>query len=128
MRTTPINIFNILKNSYLAAAKVTASTPAKPVKYVNVDGRDYQGTWKGKFSDGQGFSVTISNITGYRAEVRLQLGHSVTNAFVLIGDSSFRIGDSKFILGKDGTATLATAVTNPIGGTISVKHATATRI
>ena len=123
-----MNIFNILRDGYLNAASVATSTPAKPVKYVNVDGRDYQGTWKGKFSDGQGFSVTISNITGYRAEVRLQLGHSVTNAFVLIGDSSFRIGDSKFILGQDGTATLATAVTNPIGGTISVKHATATRI
>src|SRR5690348_234673 len=100
-RPPMMNIFNILRDGYLNAASVATSTPAKPVKYVNVDGRDYQGTWKGKFSDGQGFSVTISNITGYRAEVRLQLGHSVTNAFVLIGDSSFRIGDSKFILGKD---------------------------
>jgi hypothetical protein len=128
MTAAPINIFNILKNSYLDAAKVASSAPAKPVNYVNVDGRDYQGTWKGKFSDGESFSVTISNITGYRAQVRLQLGHSITSAFVLIGDSSFRVGDSKFILGKDGTATLATAVTNPIGGSVSVKHATATRI
>jgi hypothetical protein len=128
MRAAPLNIFNILRDGYLNAAKVANSAPAKPVKYVNVDGRDYEGTWKGKFSDGQGFSVTISNVTGYRAQVRLQLGHSITNAFVLIGDSSFRVGDSKFILGKDGKATLATAVTNPIGGSISVKHATATRI
>jgi hypothetical protein len=128
MTAAPINIFNILKNSYLDAASIATSTPAKPVKYVNVDGRDYQGTWKGKFSDGQSFSVTISNITGYRAQVRMQLGHSITNAFVLIGDSSFRVGDSKFILGSDGSATVATAVTNPVSGTVSVKHATATRI
>jgi hypothetical protein len=128
MRAGPINIFNILKNSYLDAAKVATTAPTKPVKYVPVDGRDYEGTWKGKFSDGQGFSLTISNVTGYRAEVRLQLGHSLTRGYVLIGDSSFRIGDSKFILGSDGTATLATAITNPISGAISVKHTTATRI
>jgi len=123
-----IDIMSILKDSYLSAASAATSVPAKPVKYVNIDGRNYQGTWQGKFSDGQNFSVTISNITGYRAQVRLQLGHSITNAFVLIGDSSFRIGDSKFILAADGTATLATAVTNPIGGNVSVKQGTATRI
>jgi hypothetical protein len=123
-----MDIMSILRTGYLNAASARTSAPAKPVHYTNVDGRDYQGTWKGKFSDGQSFGVTISNITGYRAQVRLQLGNSITNAYVLIGDSSFRVGDSKFMLGKDGTATLITAVTNPLTGSVSTKHATATRI
>jgi len=123
-----IDIMSILRTGYLNAASAASTKPATPVHYTNVDGRDYQGTWKGKFSDGQSFGVTISNITGYRAQVRLQLGNSITNAFVLIGDSSFRVGDSKFMLGKNGTATLVTAVANPLTGSVSTKHATATRI
>jgi hypothetical protein len=122
------DIMTILRNGYLNAASVATSTPTTPVKYVNVDGQDYQGTWKGQYSDGQSFSLTISNITGYRAQARLQLGHTVTNAYVLIGNSSFRVGDSKFVLGSDGSATLATAVTNPISDAVTVKQATATRI
>ena len=123
-----IDIMSILRTGYLNAASAASTKPTKPVHYANVDGRDYQGTWKGKFSDGQSFGVTISNITGYRAQVRLQLGNSITNAFVLIGDSSFRVGDSKFMLGKNGTETLVTAVANPLTGSVSTKHATATRI
>jgi phosphoribosylformylglycinamidine (FGAM) synthase-like amidotransferase family enzyme len=120
------DIMSILRDSYTNAA-ADSTPPVKP-NYVNVQSSDYQGTWTGKYSDGQQFSLAISNVTGYRATARLQLGSIVTNANVSISDASFHIADSKFILNSDGSATLATAVTEPVGGTISVKTAAAARI
>jgi hypothetical protein len=120
------DIMSILRDSYTNAA-ADSVPPVKP-NYVNVDKNDYQGTWTGQYKDGQKFSLAISNVVGYRASARLQLGSVVTNADVSISSASFHIGDSKFILNSDGSATLATAVTEPVGGTISVKSAAAARI
>jgi hypothetical protein len=120
------NIMTILQNSY-ANASANSTPPAKP-NYVNVNGRDYQGTWTGNYSDGQHFSLAIDNVTGYHATVRFQLGSVVTRANVLISNASFHVADSKFILGTNGNATLATAVSNTYSGAVTVKTAAATRL
>jgi len=46
---------------------------------------------------------------------------------VLIGNSSFRIGDSKFVLTGSGKATVANAVTDPVTGNTSLVQGNATQ-
>jgi hypothetical protein len=45
---------------------------------------------------------------------------------VLIGNSSFRIGDSKFVLAGTGKALVANAVTDPVTGNTSLVQGNAT--
>ena len=52
----------------------------------------------GKYGNGQSFDVSISNVDGFRAKVKYQSGSTVKYQDVLIKDSSFRIGDSKFMV------------------------------
>jgi hypothetical protein len=44
---------------------------------------------------------------------------------VLIGNSSFRIGNTKFVLSGNGTATVGNAVTDPVTGDTSLVQGTA---
>jgi hypothetical protein len=46
---------------------------------------------------------------------------------ILIGNSSFRIGDTKFVLTGSGKATVANAVTDPVTGNTSLVKGTATQ-
>jgi hypothetical protein len=46
---------------------------------------------------------------------------------VLIGNSSFRIGNTKFMLTGTGQANIANAVTDPVTGDTSLVQATATQ-
>jgi hypothetical protein len=107
------DIFTILSNSYK-----TAPTPSSSnVKYVAVDPTLYNGTWKGAYSTGENFSFTISDVQGFRAKVKYQSGTGpIQYQDVLIKDSSFRVGDSKFLLKKVGHAQIKTVVTNPATG------------
>ena len=107
------DLFSILSNSYK-----TAPTPSSSkTKYVPVDPTLYTGTWSGSYSNKQTFTFFISDVQGFRAKVKYQVGNS-TPAFqdVLIKDNSFRIGDSKFLLKKVGHAQIKTVVTNPATG------------
>jgi hypothetical protein len=115
------DIMQILSSNYLT---VGGNVSPSSSKYVAVDADSYQGTWSGKYGNGQTFNVSISNVNGFRAKVKYQ--------DVLIKDSAFRIGDSKFILtGKDsdgkGTAQIATVATNPVTGVSTLEKAVATR-
>ena len=72
------------------------------------------------------------HVDGFRAKVKYQSGSTVKYQDVLIRDSSFRIGDSKFILtGKDAdgndTAQIATVATSPVTGVSTLEKAVATR-
>jgi hypothetical protein len=117
------DIFNIIATNYTTVGgMVPSKTP-----YVAVNAADYQGTWKGKYSTGEDFSFTVSNVNGFRAKVRYQSGSTVKYQDVLIKDASFRIGDSKFMLAKLGTATIKTVVTNPYDGSAQLNTAYATR-
>src|SRR4030088_3002901 len=116
------DIYSILSNSYK-----TAPTPSSSqVKYVPVDPKLYEGTWKGTYSTGEKFSFTISNVEGFRAKVKYQSGNGpIKYQDVLIKDNSFRLGDSKFLLKKVGHATIKTVVTNPATGRSALNTASA---
>lgn len=104
-------ILGILANNYLA---VGSSNTYSKSKYVAVDPTSYKGTWTGKYPSGKAFSVVISNVSGFRAQVKYQSGGTVKYQQVLIKDSSFRVGDSKFTLTSDGKAMLKTVITDPV--------------
>jgi hypothetical protein len=117
------DILSIIATNYTTVGgMVPSKTP-----YVAVNAADYQGTWQGKYSTGEDFSFTVSNVNGFRAKVRYQSGSTVKYQDVLIRDASFRIGDSKFMLAKLGKATIKTVVTNPYDGSTRLNTAYATR-
>lgn len=110
------DIMSILSSSYAAAAL----SPPSSTPYTNVDPASYQGSWQGTYSNNQKFEFTISQISGFRAQVKYQSGSTVQYQSVLIKDGSFRIGDSKFTLGAAGAAAIRTVVTDPATGNVSL--------
>src|ERR1700732_2103774 len=119
------DILSILSNSYR-----TAPTPSSsPGKYVPVDPPLYTGTWNGTYSTGEKFSFFISDVQGFRAKVKFQIGAGpIQFQDVLIKNKSFRIGDTKFLLVKPGEAQIGTAVTDPRTGGTVLNKATANRV
>jgi hypothetical protein len=113
--------------SVLQSAYSSAPTASPPVKYTPVDAKSYQGSWSGIYSNNQKFELTISEVNGFRAQVKYQSGGTVQYQQVLIGNSSFRIGDTKFVLTGSGTATVANAVTDPVSGQTSLVKGNATQ-
>jgi len=115
------DIMSILQNSYATASLTTPSnTP-----YTNVDPASYQGTWNGTYSNNQKFRFSISQVNGFRAQVKYQSGSTVQYQSVLIKDSSFRIGDTKFTLTAAGSAQIRNVVTDPATGNTSLVTGTA---
>lgn len=116
------DIMSILGNSYASAALTTPSnTP-----YTNVDPTLYQGSWSGTYSNNRKFQISVSEVNGFRAQVKYQSGSTVQYQSVLIKDSSFRIGDTKFTLTAQGTATVGNVVTDPASGNTSLVQGSAT--
>lgn len=119
------DIFTTLQSAY--ASNTTSSLFAANSKFTNVDPTQWKGTWTGKDSTGQPYSISISNVQGYRAEVVYKGSQGFQNTRVFItNQNSFRIGDSKFVLTGAGTATFASVVTNPYNGAQVVEQSTAT--
>jgi hypothetical protein len=116
------DVFSVLQNAYATAPLSPTNT-----KYTPVDPKSYQGTWTGTYSNNQEFEFTISNVSGFRAQVKYQSGGTTQYQQVLIGNSSFRIGDSKFVLTGSGKATVANAVTDPTTGNTSLVNGNATQ-
>lgn len=118
------DIFSVLSSAY---ASNTVSTPSKG-KYVAVDPKAYEGTWTGSYTkNDKKFSLHISNVQGFRAQVKIQDNNGTSYQSVLIKNGSFRVGDSRFVLTSSGTATLATAVTDPTTGNVTLLKGTATQ-
>jgi hypothetical protein len=108
------DVFSILSSSYKAVG--SAAVPSR-TKYVAVDPKLYEGTWSGTYANKKTFKLTVSNVAGFRAQVRYQSGATFENQSVLIKDGAFRFGDTKFILGKKpGTAQIRNVVTDPATG------------
>lgn len=118
------DILSIISSNYVTVGGMT--TPSN-TKYVNVDPKQYEGTWTGAYGDNTKFTVNVSQVDGFKAKVRYQSGSTVNYSQVLIKDSSFRIGDSKFSLTGTGQALVATVVTDPYTGTSTLKKAYATQ-
>jgi hypothetical protein len=113
------DILATLAGSYVSVGSSTRSAS----KYVDVDKSLFEGAWSGKYADNTRFTLTVSNVDGFRAKVRYQSGSTVKYQDVLIRDNSFRVGDTKFALTKQGTAQIRTVVTDPATGASSLETA-----
>jgi hypothetical protein len=114
------DIFGILQSGYVAAG---ANVNYSKGPYVPVDAASYEGSWTGKYANNDSFSIQVSDVVGFRAKVRYQSGSTMKYQEVLIRDNSFRIGDSKFMLTKQGTAQIKTVMTNPATNAQSMETA-----
>ena len=117
------DVFSILSANYKS---VGAAVPSK-TPYVPVDPTLYQGDWTGKYANNKSFKISVSNITGFRAKVHYQSGSTSKYADVLIRDNAFRIGDTKFMVPKTGTALIKNVVTDPATGGTFLDTAYATQ-
>jgi hypothetical protein len=117
------DVFSVLSASYKAVG--TTTLPSK-TPYVAVDSKLYQGSWTGTYSDKKSFKLTVSNVSGFRAQVKYESAGTVKYQNVLIKDNSFRVGDTKFTLTKVGTAQIKNVITDPATGSTFLDTATAT--
>ena len=109
------SIMSVLQSSYSTAAAPSLISPGD--KFANVDPTKYQGTWTGKDYKDQPVTVSITKVSGYRANVTLQTSAGLQFQRALITTKgTFRIGDSQFQLTGNGTATINTIVTDPTTG------------
>src|SRR5947209_784286 len=81
-RVAVADLMSILSTAYKSAV---TSVPSK-TKYVAVDPTLYKGTWTGKYPDGKTFSLSISNVDGFRAQIHYQSGDTSQYQQVLIKD------------------------------------------
>jgi hypothetical protein len=115
------DLMSVIANAY-ATQPLTPTT----TKYTNVDPKSYEGTWQGTYSNNQSFKISITNVNGFRAQVKYQSDGTTQYQQVLIGNSSFRIGNSKFVLTGTGKATVYNAVTSATTGDTSLVQGSAT--
>jgi len=116
--------------STLAAGYTSKPAPIPShTKYVPVDATQWEGTWKGTYSTGEKFSFSVSNVEGFRAQVRYQSGNGpIKFQDVLIKDNAFKFGDSKCLLSKEGHGTIKTVVTNAATGQSTLNSAPVDRV
>ena len=108
------SIMSILQSAY-AAAPQSLTSPGD--KFANVDPTKYQGTWTGKDYQNQPITISITKVSGYRANVTLESSSGLQYQRALITTKgTFRIGDSQFTLTGNGVAQINTIVTDPTTG------------
>ena len=106
------DLMSILSANY----KTVGLTVPSKTPYVAVDPALYQGNWTGKYANNKSFTITVSDVSGFHAKVRYQSEGTSKYQDVLIKDSAFRVGDTKFTLTKVGTALIKNVVTDPATG------------
>lgn len=117
------DIMSILSSAYKSNDSSNTSSSSR---YAAVDPKLYQGTWSGTYPDRKTFSLSITNVRGFRAQVRYQSGGTTQYQQVLIKDSSFRFGNTKFTLTAVGKAQIKNVVTDPATGSTYLDTAQAT--
>jgi hypothetical protein len=117
------DLLSILSTAY--KSNVLSSTSGSS-KYVPVDSTLYQGNWTGKYPDGKTFSLNVSQVNGFRAQIHYQSEGTSQYQQVLIKDSSFRFGNTKFTLTNVGKAQIKNVVTDPATGSTYLDTAQAT--
>ncbi|WP_315765736.1 hypothetical protein [Bradyrhizobium sp. SZCCHNS2005] len=118
------DVMSILSSAYKSNVLATAQSSSK---YVAVDPTLYQGTWTGNYANNKSFTVTVSNVQGFRAKVRYQSEGTSKYQDVLIKDNAFRVGDTKFTLTGKGKALIKNVVTDPASGQTYLDTAYATQ-
>ena len=108
------DIMSILQSSYTSSSQGLISPGDR---FKAVDPTKYQGTWTGKDYKNQPITISITKVSGYRANVTLQSSSGLQFQRALITTKgTFRIGDSQFTLTGTGVAQLNTIVTDPTTG------------
>src|SRR4051812_12532122 len=107
------DVLSILSTAY--KSNVLSSTSGSS-KYVPVDSSLYQGGWSGTYSDGKKFSLNVSQVSGFRAQIHYQSEGTSQYQQVLIKDGSFRFGNTKFTLTDIGKAQVKNVATDPATG------------
>ena len=107
--------------------KTVGSTIPSKTPYVAVDPALYEGKWTGKYADQKSFTISVSNVTGFRAKVQYQSGGTSKFQEVLIKDNAFRVGDTKFLLTGRNTALIKNVVTDPVSNQTYLDQAYAKR-
>ncbi|MGA2996315.1 hypothetical protein [Bradyrhizobium sp.] len=117
------NILTILQNSYSTPSQFPPGS-----KFAKVDPTQWQGTWTATDSNGKPVTLAISNVSGYRANVRFTTadGGLQTGRVLINTNGVFRIGDSQMQLTAAGKMTISTVITNSTTGNQSIEtdHAT----
>jgi hypothetical protein len=117
------DVMSVLASSYRSNS---LASPSK-TKYVAVDPKLYQGTWTGKYANNKSFTIHVTDVSGFHARVRYQSDGTVKFQDVLIKDSAFRVGDTKFTLVSSGKAQIKNVVTDPATGSTYLDTAYATQ-
>jgi hypothetical protein len=109
------DIMSILQSSYAAAPQSLISPGSK---FANVDPTKWQGTWTGTDDKKQNVTVSITKVSGFRANVVVNdVADGLQNARAFITTkNTFRVGNSQFMLTGTGKAKLVTIVTDPTTG------------
>src|ERR1700678_4374789 len=119
------NIISILQSNYTATPQVSLPPGSK---FANVDPTQWNGTWTATDSTGKPVTLTVSNVSGYRATVRFQTasGGLQTGRVLINTNGIFRIGNSQIQLVSPGKLTISTVITNATTGNQSIEtdHAT----
>ena len=115
------DIFSILSSSY------ATTTPASTSKYVAVDPEKFKGSWEGTYANKKTFKVEISQVSGFRAQVKYSSAGTVKYQQVLIRDNGFRVGDTKFQMTGNNKATIKNAISDPATGSTFLDTAFAKR-
>jgi hypothetical protein len=118
------DFFSIISANYKAVGAAAAAPSKTP--YTNVDPKAYTGIWQGTYADKSTFKFQISEVSGFRAQVKYSSGSDFKYQQVLIKDGAFKIGNSKFTLQKAGVAQVKTVVVNPSTGASVLNTAQAT--
>jgi hypothetical protein len=109
------SIMSILQSAYSTAAAPSLISPGD--KFTPVDPTKYQGTWTGKDYKNQPISISITKVSGYRANVTMQDSSGLQYQRALITTKgTFRIGNSQFTLTGTGKAQIDTIETDPTTG------------
>ena len=77
------DIMSILSTAYKSN---TLSSTTGSSKYVAVDSSLYQGNWTGTYADGKKFSLNVSQVDGFRAQIHYQSDGTSQYQQVLIKD------------------------------------------
>jgi hypothetical protein len=116
------SIMSILQSSYTAAPQSLISPGDK---FAAVDPTKYQGTWTGKDYTNQPVTISITKVSGYRANVTFESSAGLQFQKALITTKgTFRIGNSQFKLTGNGVAQINTIVTDPTTGIQTNQQAT----
>ena len=109
------DIMSILQSSYTASSQ---SLVAPGSKFANVDATQWAGKWTGTDDKKQPVSVSITKVTGYRANVSVTDSSEgqVNNRVFITTKNTFRIGNSQFTLTGANKGVLTTIVTDPTTG------------